>query len=103
MNEERERGRWVQSDPALTDDDGSNGRLVKDPTGGDVGDADPAVAIANRSQEGEEFLKEGPIAPRFQYHIKVLNSFEKIEERNGVEAVVAGSIGSKKIGWGGAS
>ena len=57
----------------LTDDHCSYRRLVEDPPSGDVRDAHPAMAISNQSQDREEFLEEGPIAPRLQYHIKVLD------------------------------
>ena len=56
----------------LTDDHCSYRRLVEDPPSGDVRDAHPTMTISNQSQDREEFLEEGPIAPRLQYHIKVL-------------------------------
>lgn len=68
--------RWARWDlESPTDNHSSYRRLVKDPSGGHVRDADPAVAIANGSQGSEELLEKRPIAPRFQYHIEVLNSF----------------------------
>lgn len=33
------------------------------------------MRISNRSQDGEQFLEEGPVAPCFQYHIEVLSRF----------------------------
>lgn len=40
---------WEERDLALTDDHGPYRWLIKDPSGGDVGDADAASTISNRS------------------------------------------------------
>jgi len=71
----------------LTDDHSPYRRLVKDPSGGDVRDADPPATVPNRSQDREQFLKERPVAPRLQDHIEVLKPFPGRKNR-GTEGVV---------------
>jgi hypothetical protein len=72
-------GQWEERDRGLTDDHGPDRWLIKDPAGGDVGDADGAAAISNRSQDDEQLLEKVPIAPGFQYHVQIL---EKSSEKS---------------------
>ena len=87
-------------DPVLTNYDSPYRRLVKDPPGGDVRDTDPAVTVPNRSQNHKQFLKERPIPPGLQYHIKVLNgSGRERRERRRVEVPGRPDRTIKSVGW----
>lgn len=60
-------------DSVRTYDHGADERMIKDPTCGDVGDADSTVAIAHITKHCQKSLEEGPGAPCFQDHIEILN------------------------------
>ena len=59
----------VDRDIVRTYDHGADERMIKDPTCGNVGDADSTVAITHITKHCQESLEEGPGAPCFQDHI----------------------------------
>lgn len=60
-------------DDVHTYDHSANERVLKDPAGGDIGDAESTVAIAHVTEYCQECLEEGPGTPRFQDHIQILD------------------------------
>jgi hypothetical protein len=57
---------------SLTDDHSADEWMVEYPACGDVGYAEPAVSVADRSQYGQEFLEKFPTSPCFHDYVEVL-------------------------------
>jgi hypothetical protein len=56
----------------VTYQDCANKGVIKDPTGGNVGDAQTSMEIPNNPQDAQQILERLPIGPSFHYHIEVL-------------------------------